>query len=848
MAKLAMPKSYFFTTKKGRQKKLKKRAKEAIEKKILDDPLFVQCFVNTSPTLAKVLRDDGKTVEEEELVKEAEVLHDALGDSKNALNLRNTAERESKYKSVFTFAQELHPPNDQVIKIDRGMVCEPIATEEGPLPTYFQFQRQDLTTILDYYARHTSLVHGPDHICRSLILAMAMAKFYLKNGQKKYLPGGKDAGVLQKPANDEVDIATICFGVGFHDSGRNQDGRDFYEHESGRNAFYYMRELGYSIEYTGNVAKIIVKNEEANAGRVLEHQVSRTSVDHEPDSNHRNSVRMDPAPAPPERPFSINDLIVHDADTLEIHRTLLTKRGPAADFDKRRLSFLEMQDYDSDGLQVDNRNAARDQLIQDAKDLAELTRITAGPAGRRDDERRNIIPRFAQYPKVHGKLEPLLKEFERYIIDTIFDDPSKYPFIYKYYFEECFDPTHEQLRKLSSEQRLALIRGHVHALERKRRDRTWAVHAVTKYNNDNTATNAQYNVDTLLQHLLQSRLTINLSYNVMNIIINSMADVEDPLYKQFWQVIWEPGARREGGGGADTNPNSRDPVERLKLNYQTYYTDPVFRSEGLYGERPNYAAINAALIPTGAVHKYGNGEITLYLHDHIRQRLTYSPGDTFTPGTLQDTVCSAAEPAALLRWIKGAQGFNPDLLKCIGARKGWENTRAKLTTNLNLSNVIYAEAHIHGPLSWKDDIETIVIEVTQTDGTLDTAIRDFARRCDIQVCFTAKGLDAVYSTREQARTANLANPPAQGKINLFAGPQPQQQQQQVVRAPQPQQQQQQVVRAPQPQPQAIDRQQDQQPQQHECPIFKPNRWKPNLCMKCQSTPGSAGCLKQRKIQ
>lgn len=781
MAQLQIEPAHWYTRRSTRRAHVIRDATAILTRHIPDDPEFVECYARTSPTVTRVQIEEGTIVTEDELVAEAVALRDALGTSEEALH---PTRDESKYREAFSFQHAVHPVMDGVIGADREMNHKPFVTAEGPLPTFFQFQRQELVNILEHYARsHGSIVHGPDHICRSLILAMAMAKCLMMHGQTVYRPrdthpnadATNDAERVQReraaraelraPFDDEVDLATIFFAVAFHDSGRKADGRDVWEHESARNAYYYMRELGYSIEYAANVAKIIVKNEETNSGRPDNLRVSRTSVEVAEGTEYRNAAREDPAPLPEERPLSINEIIVHDADTLEIMRVLFLRDQA---FDRERFLYLNHRDFLS-GFYIESTQAARLELIRDAEDLCQLTRVVLAPT-RRDEERRDVAPRFVGFTgngRNHGGFEPMMKAFERYIIDAIFADRNAYPFLYKYYFESCFNPACPELARLTSEQRLAVIRARLHARERSPRDRQWAERTVTTFNQAD-GRNGNYVLDTVSRALVSARLTMNLTHATLNVIVRSLANdpPPDPMYKQYWEVIWFPGRARDGGGAAD-DPATRDDAERRKLNYETWHTDPEFRraeaprpwprggprpprARRRCFDRPNYAGVNAARIAPGAVTKYGT--CAVYLHDRVRPRVTYTFRDTFGSAVMPDHVATSEEPGALLRQIDGISGMDPDFLQCVGSRHGWDRSdhaARLLGFNRKLNPFMYVEAHVHGPISWRDDVDAIVIEVT-TNPVIDPGIEAFCEQYNIRLGFAVKGYDHVFVNRGDA--------------------------------------------------------------------------------------------------
>lgn len=121
--------------------------------------------------------------------------------------------------------------------------------------------------ILPIYARHEDefdypRIHGRLHICRSIVLAECMATLY-----SQFV---------------EVDRFAIRYAIAFHDSGRQDNGIDFWEADSAANCSTYLQQKLLIDESRAEyISKLIVKKE--------------TLVD-------------------------INEQITHDADVLEIMR------------------------------------------------------------------------------------------------------------------------------------------------------------------------------------------------------------------------------------------------------------------------------------------------------------------------------------------------------------------------------------------------------------------------------------------------------------------------------------------------------------------------------------------------
>jgi len=818
MPNLKLPPKHWYTSLSKRQTDVRNRAKDLIRTGlpadsaagtaavpgIANDEEFIECFVSTSPTIAKIVNETphkvGKKstyhgVPEYDVALEAHLLHDALGDSTIVLA---PGTQKSKYASGFSFVPEIEPSTEEQDATFRDMVCVPDATDEGPVPTFFQFEVIELPTILARYAQHAGH-HGPDHICRSLILAKAMANYYLKHGQTQYLPMAGTANGLRdttpiglpQPTKKQVDISTICFAVGFHDSGRTTDGPDVWEHQSGRNAYYYMRELNYSIPYAANVADIIVKNEENDAApqRLA---VSRSSSD-EGGEGSRNAARS--VSVPGDELESINEMITHDADTLEIHR-VLASRASDNTFRKPQFKFLEHKDFD-DGINVSDsdRASARDEIIADAKLFAESTSIKAAANG--VEPAKTNMDRYLPFTSPAGHpdtgFDAMHAEFERLIIDEIFRDAAQYPFLYKYYFLECFDPACPQLRILSSESRLAVIRTRMHARERLPRDLHWADAEIDRYNSHN---GTNYTIDNIVKCFRGARLTMNLNHDVLKKIVTGYPDTEtDPLYKHLWemQAIWAQEGGRPGGGGASTSLNDRDFAERRTLGYITHRNDPHFnvpcaegadrsKSRPNHAGRPNYTALNTAKVPHGHVGKYG--KCVVYLKPHIKPRVTMTFRDTFNKEIKPDHSCTLTHPLAVLRRITTPPslfGLVDALISSMAFVENWTSPPAKGRgfRGMCLQAIAgdYIEAHVHGPISWKDDVDAILIDVgtPEVPGLSDTEygqVTAFAAKWGIRVAYIKVNVDAVFKAKADALAAKAGQAPAESveTIDMYSPP------------------------------------------------------------------------------
>jgi hypothetical protein len=100
--------------------------------------------------------------------------------------------------------------------------------------------------ILPFYREHELTfdrygVHGRMHICRSVMLAEWMARFY------------------HARTKAEVDFFAVRVAVAFHDSGRRDNGVDLWESDSASNCVRYVAEAVGAIEYAERVGTLVEK-------------------------------------------------------------------------------------------------------------------------------------------------------------------------------------------------------------------------------------------------------------------------------------------------------------------------------------------------------------------------------------------------------------------------------------------------------------------------------------------------------------------------------------------------------------------------------------------------------------
>lgn len=165
--------------------------------------------------------------------------------------------------------------------------------EQKILPVYLQHEWE-----FDRWS-----VHGRMHICRSVMLAEWMARFYRTHTQA------------------EIDFFAVRVAVAFHDSGRRDNGVDLWESDSASNCVRYVVESGRANDYAHRIAALIEKKKKST----------------------------DPLKK-----------IVEDADVLEIMRPCCG-HGGLAGFRREFLHFGGPND-----LQVPGIAAQREALIQEA--------------------------------------------------------------------------------------------------------------------------------------------------------------------------------------------------------------------------------------------------------------------------------------------------------------------------------------------------------------------------------------------------------------------------------------------------------------------------------------------------
>ncbi len=196
-------------------------------------------------------------------------------------------------------------------------------TDSKPEQLFLSFLPELEEHILPIYATHemhfdpTSL-HGRMHICRALLYAEWMGQIYLSHGL-------------------HPDMYAVRVAVAFHDSGRQNNGTDYWEHDSATLCRQYL--------LNNSPYNSIYQQQPEQAAWIA-------------------------ALIPKEGSPSLEKQILHDADVLEYLR-LFSSCNWRTDFKPDRLFFLNSKDaWAPERL---NTASIRDGLIREAWDFITLT-------------------------------------------------------------------------------------------------------------------------------------------------------------------------------------------------------------------------------------------------------------------------------------------------------------------------------------------------------------------------------------------------------------------------------------------------------------------------------------------
>ena len=206
------------------------------------------------------------------------------------------------------------------------MIPDQLTAEES-WPAFVAALERD---ILPLYQRHEQTfdwggIHGRMHICRAVLFAETMARFY-------------SARQLA-----DVDLCAVRTAIAFHDSGRQGSGEDLWESDSAQLCYEYLRRSR-AEPYARYVGDLIEK-----------HGV-----------------------------WDLARRIVHDADVLEIMRPCCS-HGGLPGFERRYFRFLSSRDPEAHELPGAEVAALREALIQEAWAWIEQTetlksQLAASPA------------------------------------------------------------------------------------------------------------------------------------------------------------------------------------------------------------------------------------------------------------------------------------------------------------------------------------------------------------------------------------------------------------------------------------------------------------------------------------
>lgn len=211
--------------------------------------------------------------------------------------------------------------------------------EEHILPIYAGHERT-----FDFYG-----IHGRLHICRAVLFAEAMGCYYISRGFK-------------------LDMYAVRTATAFHDSGRQDNGKDYWEHDS------------------ANLCRDYLLNTSPRC-RVFQQAPALADF----------SANLIPRKGPP----SLESQILHDADVLEYLR-LLHPDTWQKDFMTERLMFLSRHDPSLPA--EPDADSIRAQLIDEAWGLIEETRKQQTQF----DGSKNYFQEFLQDFVKHKSRYPLL--------------------------------------------------------------------------------------------------------------------------------------------------------------------------------------------------------------------------------------------------------------------------------------------------------------------------------------------------------------------------------------------------------------------------------------------------------
>ena len=134
--------------------------------------------------------------------------------------------------------------------MNTATVIEDVSTSVDYRASWDLFIDELEQKILPFYLQHELKfdgygVHGRMHICRSVMLSEWMSRFY------------------QTHAQVDIDFFAVRTAVGFHDSGRQANGVDYWESDSAANCIRYLLDAGHPSDYANRVGALIEKKQKS---------------------------------------------------------------------------------------------------------------------------------------------------------------------------------------------------------------------------------------------------------------------------------------------------------------------------------------------------------------------------------------------------------------------------------------------------------------------------------------------------------------------------------------------------------------------------------------------------------
>lgn len=261
--------------------------------------------------------------------------------------------------------------------------------ENHPPISYKKFKEDELPQILDVYKSHEQSfdsegIHGRRHISRALIYSQVMANLFIDKGA-------------------DIDTNALYRTLSFHDSGRESNGIDIYESQSGDLLVKHLKSQGIDDEEYLKLAKACIVHE-----------------------------------APDK---SLEGGILKAADSLDIIRV----RGEQG-YDKDYFWFMHKDVKIGDDKYLEVDETLRDKLIKEAAKLIQATEPRVEGEDELDDLKGRVmeldekgLERYAQLKKeVPAKHQERNRDLDsatlfKGIEDELLQHPEKYPTLFHYY-------------------------------------------------------------------------------------------------------------------------------------------------------------------------------------------------------------------------------------------------------------------------------------------------------------------------------------------------------------------------------------------------------------------------------